>query len=69
MADLIASSARSEQCTARGVSETNDMTNGDGPTVTRLTLDGRETELFCDLGVLDLSGLLEGHALDALRHV
>lgn len=29
-------------------------------------LDRGQAELLCDLGVLDLAGLLEGHALDVL---
>ena len=35
----------------------------------RLTLDGRQTELLCNLGVLNATGLLESHALDKLGQV
>ena len=37
--------------------------------VEQLTLDGRQTQLLCDFGVLDAAGLLEGHALDELGEV
>jgi hypothetical protein len=35
----------------------------------KLTLDGRQTQLLCNLGVLNATGLLEGHALDELGQV
>jgi hypothetical protein len=31
-----------------------------------MQLDGRKRELLCDLGVLDLAGVVEGHTLDVL---
>jgi hypothetical protein len=35
----------------------------------QLTLDRRQTQLLCNLGVLNTTGLLEGHALDELGQV
>jgi hypothetical protein len=35
----------------------------------KLTLDGRQTQLLCNLSVLNATGLLEGHALDELGQV
>jgi len=34
-----------------------------------LTLDRRQTQLLCNLGVLNATGLLEGHALDEFGQV
>jgi len=34
-----------------------------------LTLDRRQTQLLCNLGVLNATGLLKGHALDELGQV
>ena len=34
-----------------------------------LTLYRRQTELLCNLGILDVTRLVQRHALDAFRHV
>jgi len=35
----------------------------------QLTLDRGKTKLLCDLGVLDLTSLLQSHSLDPLCHI
>lgn len=39
------------------------------PRKCRLTLDRRQTQLLCNLSVLNATGLLKGHALDELGEV
>jgi hypothetical protein len=68
MADLMASSASMEQWTI-AIQLVFVVFFSVSPREYQLTLDRRQTQLLCNLGVLNTTGLLEGHALDELGQV